>query len=140
MSQTNTQIGQIVLPAATDLTGKEGLLVGIAQISGQPGFGLQNNASNQNPLFVVVDGDAIGKSTAALPLSPDRNVRVRLEGVCTPGATLVCSAVNGQHLGKVRQLPTTAGTYVAVGIAEEPGVDGQLVKLRPTGLHQIVVA
>lgn len=139
MSQSNTQVGQIVLPAASDLTGMEGRLVGIIEVYNQARLNLQNNETNQNPLFVVVDGGAEGKSTAALPLSPDRNVRVRLEGACAAGAILVCSSVAGPHIGKVRELPTSAGTYVAVGIAEEPGIDEQLVKLRPTGLRKIVV-
>jgi hypothetical protein len=140
MSQSNTQIGTIVLPAGSDMTGKEGLLVGITEAYGEARFAFQNNENTQYPLFVIVDGDAQGKSTAALPLSPDRNVRVILEGACSPGKVLVTSAVNGPHLGKVKQLPTTPGTYHAVGIAEEAGIDGQLIRMRPIAVSKITVA
>jgi hypothetical protein len=42
--------------------------------------------------------------------------------------------------GKVRALPTAAGTYRGLALAEEAGVDGQLVLARPAMIGNIVVA
>ena len=41
--------------------------------------------------------------------------------------------------GKVRALPSAAGTYRGLALAEEAGVDGQLVLARPAMLGGIVV-
>jgi hypothetical protein len=37
-------------------------------------------------------------------------------------------------------LPATAGTYRGLGIAEQVGVDGQLVLIRPAMIGNITVA
>ena len=42
--------------------------------------------------------------------------------------------------GKVRALPAAAGTYRGLGIAEEKGVDGQLVLFRPAMIGNVTVA
>ena len=133
MSQSNTQQGQIVLPANINLKGKEGLLCQIIKSAstGKASFTIHNNEALVNPNFVITDGDEQDKSTAALPLSPDRSVRVILAGACEAGDTLVAASVGGGTAGRVRKLPATAGTYVIIGIAEEDGVNTQLVKLRP---------
>jgi hypothetical protein len=41
--------------------------------------------------------------------------------------------------GKVRVLPTDAGSYRGLMIAEEAGIDGQLIKARPAPLGVITV-
>jgi hypothetical protein len=41
--------------------------------------------------------------------------------------------------GKVRALPVAAGTYRGLAIAQEAGVDGQMVLSRPAMLGDIVV-
>ena len=41
--------------------------------------------------------------------------------------------------GKVRALPTAGGTYRGLAIAEEAGVDGQLVLARPEMIGNITV-
>lgn len=133
MSQSNTQQGIIVLESASNLTGMEGRLATITNSAGKARFGLVNAPSPTNA-FVIVDGDAIGKTTAALPLSPDRNVRIRLQGTCEPGDVMVTSSTSTGNAGKVRKLPTAAGTYPVIGIAEESGVEDQLVKIRPAAL------
>lgn len=42
--------------------------------------------------------------------------------------------------GKVRVLPAAAGTYRVLAIAEEKGVDGQLVLCRPAMVGNVVVS
>ena len=138
MSQTNTQAGQLVLPANEELTGKEGLLVKIVNDSNSAKFALPD-AVSALALFVLTAGDAAGEKVAALPLSPDRNVRIRLSGTCVPGDVLVPADIDGTKDGMVKVLPDAAGTYRGIAIAEESGVDGQLVKARPAMIGNITV-
>ena len=138
MSQSNTQTGQIVLPANEELTGKEGLLVKIVNNTNSPRFALPD-AVTDLALFVLTDGDEAGKNVAALPLSPDRNVRIRISGTCVPGEVLVLAAINGTLDGMVKKLPTVGGTYRGIAIAEEVGVDLQLIKARPAMIGNITV-
>ena len=138
MTQTNVQAGQIVLPANEDLTGKEGLLVAIVNDSNVAKFALPD-AVTDLALFVLTDGDEAGKNVAALPLSPDRNVRIRISGTCVPGEVLVLAAINGTLDGLVKKLPTVGGTYRGIAIAEEVGVDLQLIKARPAMIGNITV-
>jgi len=138
MSQSNTQAGQIVLPANENLTGKEGLLVAIVNASTVAKFALPD-AVTDLALFVLTDGDAAGEKVAALPLSPDRNVRLKLNGTCVPGDVLVLADIDGTHDGMVKVLPAVGGTYRGLAIAEEVGADGQLVKARPALIGNITV-
>ena len=138
MSQSNTQTGQIVLPANEELTGKEGLLVKIVNASNVAQFALPD-AVTDLALFVLTDGDEAGENAAALPLSPERNVRIRLSGTCVPGDVLVLAAINGTLDGMVKKLSTVGGTYRGLAIAEEVGVDLQLIKARPAMIGNITV-
>jgi hypothetical protein len=138
MSQTNVQTGQIVLPANEDLTGKEGLLVKIVSDSGAAKVALPDAATDL-ALFVLTDGDEADGFVSILPLSPDRNVRLRLNGTCVPGDVLVLETPDGTNDGKVKKLPTAAGTYRGLAIAEESGVDEQMVKARPAMVGNITV-
>jgi hypothetical protein len=138
MSQTNVQSGQIVKAAHEDLTGKEGLLVKLVNASGVAKFALPD-AETDLALFVLTDGDEAGNTVAALPLSPERNVRVRLNGTCVSGDVLVLASPDGTDDGKVKVLPVAAGTYRGIAIAEESGVDEQLVLARPALIGNITV-
>jgi len=138
MSQSNTQEGQIVLAANEDLTGKEGFLVKIVNDSGVAKFALPDAASDLS-LFVVTDGDEADAYVAALPLSPTRNVRLKLNGTCVPGDVLVLETPDGTNDGKVKVLPAAAGTYRGIAIAEESGVDEQLIKARPAMIGNITI-
>ena len=138
MSQRNTQAGQIVLNSSEDLQDKEGYLVKIINTSNVPEWALPD-AETDLALFVVTDGDKKNKNSAALPLSPDRNVRLKLSGTCVPGDVLVLATPNGTIDGMVKTLPTVGGTYRGIAIAEEVGADGQLVKARPALIGYITV-
>ncbi|HMP89683.1 MAG TPA: hypothetical protein PJ991_05755 [Kiritimatiellia bacterium] len=140
MSQTNIQIGQIVLPINSEggLTPAEGLL---AILANEGGIATVRTPASLDavPLYVFTDIDSVHNKASVLPLSPDRNVRVRLQGTCEPGNQLVLAVLNGTHDGKVRALPSAPGTYRTLLIAEEAGVDGQLVKARPALIGNITV-
>lgn len=136
MTQTNVKSGPIILSSADDLTAKNGYLVKIKNDSGKAKFALPDLETDL-ALFVVVDGG--DTTTAALPLSPDRNVRLKLSGTCVPGDVLVLATPNGTIDGMVKVLPSTGGTYRGLAIAEEVGVDGQLVKARPAMIGFITV-
>ncbi len=138
MSQSNTQAGQIVLNSSEDLQDLEGYLVKIIDTSNVAEFALPD-AETDLALFVITDGGDEDENTAALPLSPDRNVRLKLNGTCVPGDVLVLADIDGTHDGMVKVLPAVGGTYRGLAIAEEVGADGQLVKARPALIGYITV-
>ena len=140
MSQSNTQQGQIVLPAHSSLKGKEGLIcqIGRNNTTGAATFRIATDHLKVYPLFVITDGGETGKPTAALPIATDRSIRVTLAGTCEAG-DIIATAPVGSDGGKVRKMPTSGSqTFAIVGIAEEDGVDGQLVKIRPHRLGEQV--
>lgn len=137
-SQTNTKPGTFVDKAAETLTDKEGRLVALAA----GGVSLNASASIVQP-YLLVDGGGAGDSVAVLPLTPGQPVRIPLVGACAKGDTLVVAdPATAANKGAVRVLPTAAGTYGIVGLAEEAGVDGQTVLVRPhlTGVRTTVSA
>jgi len=138
MSQSNTQAGQIVLNSSEDLQDKEGYLVKIINTSNVAEFALPD-AETDLALFIITDGGDEDEDTAALPLSPERNVRLKLSGTCNPGDVLVLATPNGKVDGMVKVCPAIGGTYRGLAIAEEVGVDGQLVKARPAMIGFITV-
>ncbi len=141
MSQTNTRSGDIPVTAGEDLTASTDRLVKLASDDGATVAKLPE-ANSDLALFVVIDGAEAGKNASLRPLNAERNVRVPLKGTCNPGDVLVLADVaTAADKGKVRTLPTAAGTYRGLLIAEEAGIDGQLVLARPaTGIGNITVA
>lgn len=138
MNQSNTRAGQIVLPANEDLTGKEAHLLAIVNATNVAKFALPSAVSDL-ALFVATDVDVAGQPVAALPLSPDRNVRIKLDGTCVPGDVLVLADIDGTHDGQVKVLPAVGGTYRGIAIAEEVGVDGQALLCRPALIGNITI-
>ena len=139
MSQTNTRIGDLPVTAGEDLTGKEDRLVKVANDSGQLVAKLPE-ANSDLALFVLIEGAEADKTASLRPLNADRNVRLPLKGTCNPGDTLVLADVaTAADKGKVRALPAAVGTYRGLAIAEQAGVDGQLVLARPAAIGNIVV-
>lgn len=129
--QTNVQHGEKVFAAMADLDGKEGYLVKLAGPNAHPAVNLPASATDVVQFVLTDCNKGIGAHVSALPLSPDWNVRVWLTGTCSIGDRLVLDPNDGTPNGKVTKLPSTAGNYRVVGIAEENGVDGQCVLLRP---------
>ena len=139
MSQTNTRVGDLPVTAGEDLTGKEDRLVELVNSSGAA---VQLPSANTDyALYLLVEGAASGENVTVRPLTPERNVRVLLKGTCNPGDTLVLADVGtAADKGKVRALPASAGTYRGLLIAEEAGVDGQLVLARPNPIGNLTVS
>lgn len=138
MTQTNIQNGQIVLMANEDLADKQGHLVKIVNNGGLPEAALPDSIEDL-ALYVLVDGDAAGGWVAVQPLSPEKNVRVKLLGACNPGSVLTLAEPNGSNDGMVRPVPSAPGSYRGLLIAEEAGIDGQLIKARPAPIGIVTV-
>ena len=130
-TQSNTRPGVLPAVAGEDLSTAEGLLALLANDNGSAVAKLPATATDLPP-FVCVDGGAIGEQVALKPLSPESNCRVQLKGACAPGERLVMAdPATAEDIGKVIALPADAGDYISIGKAEETGVDGQLILLRP---------
>ncbi len=138
MSQSNTRVGDIRVKAGENLTGKEGYLAKMNDAWG-PVVELVK-LTGDRPLYVVVEGVAATKLASVRPLESGRNVRLVLSGTCNPGNTLVAMVEAEANNGKVQALPAEPGTYLGVAIAEEAGIDGQLVLARPAAIGNVVVA
>ena len=139
MSQSNTRVGDIRVAAGEDLTGKEGFLVKLTHDSSVPEV-LLPTANTDYALYLVIEGAADGENASLRPIEAGRNIRVKLDGTCDPGDVLVLADVaTAEDKGKLRALPEDAGTYRGLAIAEEAGVDGQLVLARPAMIGELVV-
>lgn len=138
MSQSNTRVGAIRVLAGENLTGKEGHLVKLTHDGGVAEVVLPNDVADY-AVYVLNEGAADGKLVSVQPIDGERNIRAVLNGTCNPGDVIVLAAIDGTDDGKVQALPATADVYFGIGIAEEAGVDGQLVLVRPAPLGSIVV-
>ena len=131
-NQSNTKHhGSFPLAAASDLTGKEGRLLKVANSSGVAVVDLDNSLTTPGALLLI-GGDVAGQPVDVLPLGEVSQFRATLKDTCNPSDRLVkADPAVAADTGKVRVLPATAGTYKIVGIALETGVDGQLVLATP---------
>ena len=140
MSQSNTRVGDIRVLAGVDLTGMEDRLVVLGQNAGVAQVALPA-ANGDLAVYLLIEGAAAGKLVSVRPVQPDRNVRIALKGTCNPGDVLVLADVaTAADKGKLRVLPVAAGTYRGIGIAEQAGVDGQLVLVRPAAIGNVTVS
>ena len=139
-NQSNTRIGKFPVLAGEDLTGKEGCLVELTHDTGVPEVKLP--ASNTAITPYILDEDAADPPLVqVIPLEGSRNVRIPLKGTCNPGDQLVLADTGtAADKGKVRVLPASAGTYRVIAIAEEKGVDGQLLLCRPCPVGNVTVS
>ena len=137
--QSNTRVGKFSVLAGEYLTDKEGYLVKMTHDTGVPEVKLPAAITDITP-YVVSDGAADTKLTEVIPLEQDRTVRLKLKGTCNPGDQLVLAAIAGSDAGMVRLIPTAGGTYRVIAIAEEAGVDGQLVLCRPCMVGNVLVS
>ena len=140
MSQSDTRVGALRVLAGGGLTGKEGFLVKMAEDSGVPEV-LLPTSNGDLALYVVENGDEDGEYVDVIPLSAGVNARLTLKGTCVPGDVLVLAdTATPADCGKVRVLPETPGTYRGIAIAEETGIEGQLVLCRPALIGVMTVA
>ncbi|HNX36402.1 MAG TPA: hypothetical protein PKM57_17400 [Kiritimatiellia bacterium] len=140
MSQSDTRAGDIPVLAGEDLTGLNGRLVVLTHDTGVPEVKLPA-AVTDLAYYLLVDDGADAELVAVRPFEAGRNVRAVLKGTCNPGDVIVLADTGtAADKGKVRALPAAAGTYRGLGIAEEKGVDGQLVLFRPAMIGNVTVA
>jgi hypothetical protein len=140
MSQSNTRVGDFRVLAGESLVGMEGRLAKLTHDAGVPEVQLPA-ANSDYALYVVLEGGVDAALVSVRPIEVGRTVRVTLKGNCNPGDVLVLADVaTAADKGKVRVLPATAGTYRGLGIAEQVGVDGQLVLIRPALIGNITVS
>jgi hypothetical protein len=125
-TQSNTKPGPLSLATAADLTGKEGYLAELTS----SGANLPNAVADI-AVYLIDDAPTTTQATL-IPLSPDRNVRIKAKGTGSKGDILaLADPSTPADKGKVRELPTAGGIYFSPGVAEEDFVDGQLVLVRP---------
>ena len=140
MSQSNTRVGDFRVLAGESLVSMEGRLIKLTHDTGVPEVKLPE-ANSDYALYVLLEGGADAALVSVRPIEVGRNVRVTLKGTCNPGDVLVLADVGtAADKGKVRVLPTAAGTYRGLAIAEQMGVDGQLVLARPALIGNITVS
>ena len=137
MSQSNTRVGDFTVLAGEALTGLEGYLVKLTHDNGVPEVKVPT-AVTDYARYVLIDGAADGARVTVRPLEPGRTVRLKLKGACNPGDVIsLTDCGTAADRGKVRALPGGGGLQKVVGIAEEAGVEGQLVLVRPGGTESI---
>lgn len=138
-SQTNTQAGARTVLAGEALTDMEGRFVKLTHDTGVAEVLLPD--SDDDVQYLLVDGGKDTEEVTVLPLDPFRQHRAVLKGTCNPGDKL-CLAAHGTAAdkGKLRAVPATDGTYRVWAIAEEKGVDGQLVAFRVFGPTDVTVS
>ena len=137
--QSNTRVGSFRVLAGENLTSKEGYLVTMTHDTGVAEVKLPAAITDITP-YVVGEGGADTALVTVIPLIAERNVRIVLKGTCNPGDQLVLAAIAGSDAGMVRVLPAGAGTYRVIAIAEEKGVDGQLVLTRPCMVGNVTIS
>ena len=138
MSQSNTRQGDFTVLAGEDLTGKAAYLVKMTHDTQVPEVKLPDSVTDM-AIYVLLEGAADAALVSVRPLENGRTVRLQLDGTCNPGDLLVLAAINGVKDGKVVKLPSVGGTYRAIAVAEEAGVDGQLILARPCMLSNVTV-
>ena len=138
MSQSNTRVGDFRVLAGEALVDKEGYLVKLTHDTQVPEVKLPD-AVTDFAIYLVIEGPADAALATVRPLENGRNVRLKLFGTCNPGDLLVPAPIDGATDGMVIALPAAAGTYRGIAIAEEAGVDGQLVLARPCMLSNVTV-
>lgn len=129
--QSNTRpVGPFPVLAGESLVGMLSRLAVLTHDASVPEVVLPTN-NNALALFLIHDEVADGQRTEVEQLIPGKTYRTPLKGAVEPGEVLVLADVaTPADKGKLRKLPAAAGIYVQVGIADEKGVDGQLVAYR----------
>jgi hypothetical protein len=122
-TQSNTLVGLLTLAAVAATCQTEGLLCKL----GSTGLTDVAAIGDLATYLVLERGD---DTATVFPLTEGgENCRIRLNGTCAKGDVLVLAT--GGDLGKVTKLAAQTGKLFRVGIAEEAGVDEQLVLVRP---------
>ena len=139
--QTNTKaVGPFPVLAGEDLTARRSRLVVLTHDTNVPEVKLPT-ADTDDAIFQVQEGVADGELDSVERFAPHREFRVPLKGTCVPGGRLVLAdASTAADKGKLRTLPTAAGTYTVRAIAREAGVDTQNVLVEAVSPFAVTVA
>jgi len=121
MFQSDCRCGSLGFPAGADLTLATGRL---AKLNSDGHAVLPSSAADITP-YVITCGADTGYLCGVAPLTSLSNSRVALKGACQAGQLLVAVGDGRVEAG------TAGGAAALVGVAEEVGVEGQLVLLRP---------
>lgn len=119
--QGDCRCGSLGFPAGEDLTLATGKL---AKLNAD-GHVVSPAANTDITPYVITCGADQGYLCGVTPLNSLSNSRVILKGTCQAGQLLVAVGDGRVETG------TLSGTAVPVGVAEEDGVEGQHVLLRP---------
>lgn len=119
--QGDCKCGALGFAAGEDLTLATGRLVKL----NVEGHAVLPTAAGDITPYVVTCGADQGYLCGVVPLSSVANARVALKGACQPGQLLVAVGDGRVEVGSL------SGAAVPVGVAEETGVEGQRVLLRP---------
>jgi len=119
--QGDCKCGALAFVAGENLSAATGLLVKLSSA----GKAVKPGAVSDIVPYVVACGAFEGYLCGVVPLSSAANCRVVLKGECQAGSLLVSVGDGRVEAG------TLSGAAVPVGIAEETGVEGQRVLLRP---------
>ena len=122
-TQTNTLAGVIALAALAANCATEGLLAKLGST------GLADPAAAGDLANYLILERGVDTATVFPLTDGGENCRIRLNGTCSKGDVIVLAT--GGDLGKVTKLAAQTGKLFRVGIAEEDGVDEQLVLIRP---------
>lgn len=129
-TQSNTKEGPFQVLAGENLTGKEGCVCKLTHDTGVAEVVLPNDVADETE-YLILEGAADGEFVTVVALERGQSYRVKLKGTCNPGDKLGLGTVDGTHDGNVETLPAAADTYWVFLVAEEVGVDEQLVLCRP---------
>lgn len=119
--QGDCRCGALAFVAGENLSAATGLLVKLSAA----GKAVKPGAVSDITPYVVACGAFEGYLCGVVPLSSAANCRVALKGTCQAGSLLVSAGD-----GRVEVFAQGSEAF-AIGTAEESGVDGQRVLLRP---------
>ncbi len=122
--QGDCKCGALAFVAGENLSAATGLLVKLSSA----GKAVKPSGVSDIAPYVVACGAFEGYLCGVVPLSSAANCRIALKGACQAGSLLVSAGDGRVEAG------TLSGSAVPVGIAEETGVEGQRVLLRPVAV------
>lgn len=117
-NQDGTKMGDIALPANSNLTGKDGYLVKIVNSSGVAAFDVPS-AGTDPAYFILAQGDIQGNTVSAESPDLDDECRLQCSGTVVPGGYL---ALNTNLYGTVYTPAASSGAANVDWIAEEAAV------------------
>jgi hypothetical protein len=137
--QSNIIKGAFIAPANADLTGMEDRLVKPVNDSGTLEISLPAANTDECP-YVLTEGGEAGDDVTVEPFTADRQFRIITKDALVPGTRLCLADVaTAADKGKVRALPTAAGTYRVFAVAEATAAAGSLALIRKTDAVSVVV-